>query len=129
MRLNHVANRVSRGCLDLMVEVFTAELGFRLLRRIPTDVWLRQEPALVDLQFCETEAEVCRGDKHNSHISFLSPDPESQLKALSASFESRGYQTRLGQWSDKEFWLDVPEVFIDFVIECMKPELAEYKLS
>jgi hypothetical protein len=39
MRLNHVANRITKGNLDLMVELFTTQLGFKLLRRIPTDIW------------------------------------------------------------------------------------------
>jgi len=126
VKLNHVANRVKRGNLELMVELFTTQLGFRLLRRIPTDVWLRQSGANVDIQFCETEAPVVLGDKHNSHISFLSPTPEADLKKLAEWFESKGKITKLGSWSEKEFYLDVPDVFVDFAIESMTPDLAEY---
>ena len=31
----------------------------------------------------------------------------------------------IGAFSDREFYLDVPEAFVDFVIEAMRPELAD----
>jgi hypothetical protein len=126
MKLNHVANRITQGNLDLILELFTTQLGFKLLRRIPTDIWLRQQGANVDIQFCETQAHVAQGDKHNSHISFLSETPEADLRRLATWFESRGKKTIIGSWSAKEFYLDVPEVFVDFAIESMLPDLAEY---
>lgn len=126
MKLNHCANRITKGSLDLLLSLFTEQLGFRLLRRIPTDIWLRQDGANVDIQFCETDASADRSDKHSSHISFLTETPEKDLRRLAAWFEDRGYQTQLGSWSEKEFWLDVPDVFVDFAIEAMKPELADY---
>jgi hypothetical protein len=126
MKLNHVANRVTQGSLDLILELFTTQLGFKLLRRIPTDIWLRQPGASIDIQFCETASPLAEGDKHNSHISFLSETPEADLRRLAAWFEARGMKTKIGSWSAKEFYLDVPEVFVDFSIESMLPELAEY---
>lgn len=128
MKLNHCANRITKGSLDLMLALFTEELGFKLLRRIPTDIWLRQEGANIDIQFCETDAPVCGSDKHNSHISFLSETPFDDLKKLAAWFEKQGFETKIGSWSEKEFWLDVPAVFVDFAIEAMRPELAKYTL-
>ncbi|MCB0359131.1 MAG: hypothetical protein KDD44_05835 [Bdellovibrionales bacterium] len=127
MRLNHVSNRISLGTLDLMIELMTSELNFRVLRRTATDVWLRQNDANVDIQFCETDAPAASGDKHNSHISFLSETPEAGLKHLADWFSQRGIRTVLGSWSNREFWLDAPEVFVDFTLESMTPDLAEYQ--
>ena|GEM_PF-1541364 len=110
------------------LELFTTRLGFTLIRRIPTDIWLRQPGANIDIQFCETDAPIAEGDKHNSHISFLSETPEAELREIASWFESRGRKTRIGSWSAKEFYLDVPEVFVDFAIESMLPELADYDL-
>lgn len=126
MKLNHVANRITKGHLDLMLQLFTKELGFTLLRRIPTDIWLRQDGSNVDIQFCETDAPPIGHDKHNSHISFLSISPEGELQKLAKWFEERGKKTRTGSWSEREFWLDVPEVFVDFTLESMTPDLADY---
>lgn len=126
MKLNHVANRVTEGSLELMLSLFTEELGFRLLLRKPTDAWLRQGDANIDIQFNETQTPPLGLDKQNSHISFLSETPESDLRKLAAWFEKRGYETKIGSWSAREFYLDVPAVFVDFAIEAMLPELAEY---
>jgi hypothetical protein len=126
MKLNHVANRVTHGNLELMLECFTEQLGFVLLRRIPTDIWLRQGSSNVDIQICETDAPPIGGDRHNSHISFLSDNPKAELEKLAAWFEKRGKATKIGSWSAKEFYLDVPDVFVDFAIESMTPDMADY---
>lgn len=128
MRLHHVAKRISKGNLGLMLEFCTQELGFELVYRIPTDIWLRQPGANIDIQLCETDAPVAEGDKHNSHIAFVSDTPKQDMEKIAAWFEARGKQARIGSWSDREFWLDVPDVFVDFMLECMSTELAEYKV-
>ncbi len=37
-----------------------------------------------------------------------------------------GMAAGVGSYSDREFFLDAPEAFVDFVIEAMRPELADY---
>lgn len=127
MKLNHVANRIVAGTLDLVIDFFTSSLGFRVMRRTQEDVWLRQDGATVDLQFSETHTKPLTGDKHNSHVSFLSPNPKEDLRRCEEWFRSRGWRAVVGSWSEKEFYLDVPDVFVDFAIEAMRPELADYE--
>ena len=38
----------------------------------------------------------------------------------------RGLAATVGRYSDREFYLDAPDAFVDFVIEAMLPELADY---
>jgi len=33
--------------------------------------------------------------------------------------------TELGQWSERELWIDLPEVFLDFVIEVMDTSVLD----
>jgi len=126
MQLNHCSNRVTKGSLDLVITLFEEELGFRVLRKTPTSVWMRQGETLVDLQFKETDAQPVGHDKHNSHVAFLSPTPREDLEALGAWLHRQGRRFRIGSWSDKEFYLDAPDMFVDFAIEAMKPELSHY---
>jgi hypothetical protein len=35
-------------------------------------------------------------------------------------------EASVGAYSDKEFYLDAPAAFVDFVIEAMTPDLADY---
>jgi hypothetical protein len=38
-------------------------------------------------------------------------------------------EATVGSYSDKEFFLDAPEAFVDFVIEAMTPDLADYRVA
>jgi len=129
MIFNHCANRVKEGTVGLIKNFFIEELGFILLRGLPDEIWLRQGDANIDIQFCESdEVSPADQDKQNSHIAFISDKPEEDLKRLAIFFNDRGFETKIGSWSDKEFYLDVPEVFVDFSIEAMYPEIADYDI-
>ena len=41
----------------------------------------------------------------------------------------RGVAASVGAYSEREFFLDAPEAFVDFVIEAMRPELADYDVQ
>ena len=128
MKLDHCSNRVVRGKVALIQKLFVEELGFMLLRELPDEIWLRQGDANVDIQFCESDGHLSAdSDKQNSHIAFISDKPEKELERLANWFREHGYETKIGSWSDKEFYLDVPEVFVDFSIEAMYPEIAVYE--
>ena len=142
MELNHCAFRVYKDAFDLVVSLFTEKLGFRVLRREHFTVWMRQGEIPVDIQLSasDTEPETrwlgtdivgrrdLRGkcDKSRSQIAFLSEQPEKDLRLLADKIENNGYKTVVLGFSDKEFFFDIPEVFVDFVIEAMTPECAEY---
>jgi len=129
MILNHCSNRITQGKAALIQKLFVEELGFILLRGLPDEIWLRQEDANVDIQFCESKGGLpADPDKQNSHIAFISDKPEKELERLAAWFQKHGYETKIGSWSEKEFYLDVPKVFVDFSIEAMYPEIAEYDI-
>ena len=40
-----------------------------------------------------------------------------------------GMNAEVGSYSDREFLMDAPEAFVDFVIEAMTPDLAEYGVT
>jgi hypothetical protein len=61
-----------------------------------------------------------------SQVSFLSDTPRAALEDLAAWAREHGLEATVGAYSDKEFYLDAPAAFVDFVIEAMTPDLAEY---
>lgn len=142
MELNHCAFRVYKDDFEMVVSLFTDKLGFRVLRRKGSVVWMRQGETPVDIQLCASDTkpetkgididvlrrkdhrEIC--DKSRSQIAFLSEQPEKELKQLAAEIEKKGYKTFVLGYSDKEFFLDIPDVFVDFVIEAMTPDCADY---
>lgn len=126
MRLNHVANRLAPRHFETVVEMLKAELGFVELRRTERAIWLRQPGANVDLQFSRSDTTGRDADKSRSQVSFLSETPRAALERLAAWARARGMEATVGSYSGKEFYLDAPDAFVDFVIEAMTPDLADY---
>jgi hypothetical protein len=126
MQLNHVANRLDTRYFDTVVGLLTERLGFVVLRRTERSIWLRQPGTNVDLQFSRSETANRDADKRRSQVAFLSETPEADLQALAEWLRSRGLDASVGAYSDREFYLDAPAAFVDFVIEAMRPELADY---
>lgn len=126
MRFNHVANRIDRGHFETVVAMFQEELGFVELRRTERAVWLRQPGTNVDLQFSRSDTARREEDRIRSQVSFLSLTPRAELERLAAWLAARGIAAEVGAYSDREFYLDAPGALVDFVIEAMRPELADY---
>jgi hypothetical protein len=129
MKFNHVANRVDPRHFDTVVEMLTSQLGFVVLRRTDRSIWLRQPGTNVDLQFSRSETANRDADKRRSQVSFLSDTPRAALDDLAAWAQARGLAAEVGAYSDREFYLDMPAAFVDFVIEAMLPELADYGVA
>ena len=125
MRLNHVANRLDPRFFETVVEMLVTQLGFMVLRRTERSIWLRQPGANVDLQFSRSETAGRDADKLRSQVAFLSETPREDLQALADWAAVHGMAASVGAYSDREFYLDAPEAFVDFVVEAMRPELAE----
>jgi hypothetical protein len=126
MRFNHVAVRVDGRHFDTVVSMLTERLGFVPLRRTERSAWLRQPGANVDLQLSRSDTAHRDPDKPRSQVSFLSETPRADLEGLAAWARARALEATVGAYSDREFYLDLPEAFVDFVIEAMLPELADY---
>jgi hypothetical protein len=129
MKLNHVANRISPRHFETVVEMLKVRLGFVELRRTERSIWLRQAGANVDLQFSRSETVHRDADKLRSQVSFLSDTPRAALEDLVAWAQAHEMEASVGSYSDKEFFLDAPEAFVDFVIEAMTPDLADYGVA
>jgi hypothetical protein len=129
VQLNHVANRLNAQYFETVVEMLKSQLGFIELRRTDRSIWLRQPGANVDLQFSRSETAHRDADKRRSQVSFLSETPRAALSDLAAWAGAHGMEATVGSYSDREFFLDAPDAFVDFVIEAMLPELADYGAS
>lgn len=126
MKFNHVANRLDHRHFETTIEMLTSKLGFVELRRTERAIWLRQPGTNIDLQFSRSDTAHRDTDKQRSQVSFLSEAPRAALEDLAGWFRTRGIEASVGSYSGKEFFLDVPAAFVDFVIEAMTPDLAEY---
>ena len=128
VQFNHVANRINPEHAGTVAAMFVQQLGFVELRRTERAVWLRQPGANVDLQLSHSDPGHRDVDRERSQVSFLSETPEADLRRLAAWLAGKGLAASVGAYSDREFYMDVPAAFVDFVIEAMRPELAVYDM-
>jgi hypothetical protein len=126
MRFNHVAVRVDGRRFGTVAAMLTEKLGFVELRRTERSAWFRQPGTNLDLQLSRSDTAHRDPDKRRSQVSFLSETPRADLDDLAAWARARGLEALVGAYSDREFYLDAPEAFVDFVVEAMLPELADY---
>jgi hypothetical protein len=111
MNFNHVANRLAAAHFETVVALFT------------------QPGTNVDLQFGRSDTTHRDADKQRSQVSFLSLTPREELETLATWLAEQGLAATVGAYSDREFYLDAPDAFVDFVIEAMRPELADYDVK
>ena len=126
MRLNHVAVRVDGRHFDTVAAMLIEKLDFVELRRTERSAWFRQPGTNVDLQLSRSDTAHRDPDKRRSQVSFLSGTPRADLEDLAAWVQAHELEASVGSYSDREFYLDAPEAFVDFVVEAMLPELADY---
>ncbi len=78
------------------------------------------------IQFIETDQMPQKTDeKRNSHLAFLSQNPLKDIHKIQQWLDEKNIKTVTGQWSDKELYLDCPDLFVDFVIEIMHMSVVE----
>jgi hypothetical protein len=129
MQLNHVANRLNSRHFETVIEMLKTRLNFVELRRTERSIWLPQPGTNVDLQFSRSDTIARDADKSRSQVSFLSEKPWQDLQDLAVWAGEHGLEASVGSYSDKEFYLDAPAAFVDFVIEAMTPDLADYGIE
>ena len=126
LSLHHCAYRITPNNLEFVMELFT-KLGCKESRaRGARWRMIKQEGKDTIIQFHEIDQEPQDTEvKRNSHIGFLSDDPEKSVAYLKKWIEDKGIKTEDGSWSDKELYFDCPEVFVDFVVEIMHTSIVD----
>jgi hypothetical protein len=119
MKLHHSAYKISVGYSQLMQD-FCEFMGAKLAweghdqgREISMEFDNKYR-----IQFSEIfESPVTTKNKQEAHLAFISSKPQEDILMLERWFKEKKVKTRLGKWSDREHWIDCPDIFIDFVIE------------
>lgn len=120
--LNHFAYDIRPNTLELFIQ---------LAQELWCFVWYRiwdarrcniEQKNLPDIfvQIIEIDdIPVAIDKKTNTHIAFLSDSPKEDLDYIKQWCESKKVRFNQGAWSDRELWFDLPDIFVNFVIEIM----------
>jgi len=63
--------------------------------------------------------------RKSSHVAFTSENPAEQIQKIEKWASEKNIRFERGGWSEKELWFDLPELFVDFVIEVMNVSIIE----
>ncbi len=127
-KLHHFAYDIRPNSLELIIELFE-QLGCEMTYREGDERWcmFQQKPLSIDIQIIETEDQQILPieKKINTHIAFISTTHKEDVEKIKQWAENKGLTFRQGGWSDIELWFDLPDLFINFVIEIMHTSMIE----
>jgi hypothetical protein len=127
VKLHHFAYNITPNSLELVIELLE-KLGCTLSYRKENARWclIQQKPIPIDIQLIETKDNPIPIEKKiNTHIGFLSDTPKEDIEKIGQWLEDKAVKFRQGGWSDEKLWFDLPDVFINFVIEIMHTSVVE----
>jgi hypothetical protein len=127
-RLHHSAYKIFPNSLEAALEVFKifeCEVTFKpeLNQRW---VMIGQKGLRYDIQLVEYSATSTDLDsKTGTHLAFISSDPDGVIKKIEDWARDRNVKFIKGEWSKTEKYFDLPDIFINFVIEVMHTSVEE----
>lgn len=75
------------------------------------------------IQFSEiNEKPILSSNKQETHLAFSSKNPKEDISKIENWFKENKIETKIESWSETEFWIDCPSVFINFVIEILNTD-------
>jgi hypothetical protein len=122
-RLHHYCQNIVKGHLHDIIEMYRlfdldivfdpgADAGWIMLGqkqlRFAIQVAEVLEAPIVDLYI-----------KIRSHVAFISDDPDRLIAKVEKWANDRGIKFRKGGWSKIERFFDLPDIFVNFVVEVM----------
>lgn len=127
MEFNQSAAQISIEHMPDAVALFVEHRGFEEILHMDgamadgdfTMSVLRSPGANVDVQLTGMPPISPQGLKHLSQFGFVSDDAEGDRAALRAWCMSRCLRFVEGEYRPGFLWFDVPDVFMDFVLEIM----------
>ena len=125
--LHHAAKRITPNSLEQVLEVFGL-LGCKMMFRPDGARWamIGQDGIPFDIQLVEVAETPIRSDTRvSSHIAFISESPLTQVARVEKWAYERNVQFEKGSWNKNELWFDLPNLFVDFVIEIMHVGVTE----
>ncbi len=128
-RLHHYCQNIIRGSLNDVVEMYQL-LGFDIVYN-PEDnqgwIMVGQKQLRFAIQIVEVQGKpiLDLNVKKQTHIAFISEDPHGVIMKIEDWSKSKNLKFRKSGWSDIELFFDLPDVFINFVVEIMHSSIEK----
>lgn len=129
-RLHHYCQNIAKDQLQNAVEMYKL-LGLDVVYTPPSSkfpwIMVAQKPLNFAIQITEVNDAPIQNldEKRKIHIAFISDNPRAVIEKVKRRAETKKLAFREGGWSEIERYFDLPEVFIDFVVEVMHTSIEE----
>ena len=127
-RLHHYCQNIKEGHLNDVVEMYKL-LGFRITYISPEKDWvlIGQYDSKFRIQIAQVNDLPLKNInlKNRNHVGFISENPKKIINKIKAWADNKGFDFKQGQWSDLEMFFDLPDIFIDFVVEVMDSSIEK----
>ena len=122
-KLHHYCQDIAIGHLADAVDMYKL-LGFDIVYKPPGDerwIMVGQKQLRFAIQIAEVDDDSIDDidTKRQTHIAFISENPADVIQVIKTWAKNKGFKFRQGQWSDIELFFDLPDIFINFVVEVM----------
>jgi hypothetical protein len=125
--LHHCAYSIKLKQLELTLELFEL-LDCVCVYREEKASWclLEQKRNPIKIQIIENNNNITipLNIKINNHIGFLFDSPREIIDKVVEWTKTKNIEYILGSWSEKELWIDLPNIFSTFVIEIMHSSIV-----
>ena len=128
-RLHHSCLNIARGSLEKAIEALSI-LDCAVVYRPGGDVsWamVGQKQLRFAIQLAEISGDPIRDikEKRATHIAFISDDPQALIDKVASWAKKEGIAFRDGGWSHIERYFDLPDIFMDFVVEILHTSIEK----
>jgi len=128
-KLHHYCQNVSQGSLEDIIEMYGL-LNCRVVYRPEgKNKWamVGQDQLRFAIQIAEVSDKPIQDVdiKRQVHVAFISDNPQELIDKVRVWAEDKGIKFREGGWSKIERYFDLPDVFVNFVIEVMHTSIEK----
>lgn len=128
LRLHHYCQNITKGNLDNIVEMYKL-LKFKVVYTPQAKDWIMvgQDELHFAIQITQVDDEPVKDidAKRKTHIAFLSDNPKAVIDTIEDWANKKGLEFRQGGWSAIERYFDLPDIFVNFVVEVMHTSIVE----
>lgn len=129
-RLHHCCQNIVAGSLETAIDMFKI-LDCQVVYRPPAGphkwAMVGQKQLRFALQLTEVSDTPTEdvNQKKQVHIAFISNDPEALIEKVQSWAAEKNIKFREGGWSKIERYFDLPDIFVNFIVEIMHTSIEK----
>ena len=127
-RLHHCAQNITKDSLEDVIDMFKIFDCTVNYRPDNGHKWamVSQKELRFSIQIVEVNNDSVSDIeiKKQTHIAFISDNPQKLIDKVGNWAKDKDIKFKQGGWSSKELYFDLPDIFVNFVVEVMHSSIV-----